>query len=108
MTAESGLTGTLRLLRLFLRRDRLVLPLWVLLLSLPLASVYVASIDSVYPDQQQRVNFVASVMASPAQRALYSNIYNDSVGAVRVVEGQRLSRADRRRGDPDGYSPHPR
>ncbi len=82
MTAESGLTGTLRLLRLFLRRDRLVLPLWVLLLSLPLASVYVASIDSIYPDEQQRANFVASVMASPAQRALYGNIYNDSVGAT--------------------------
>lgn len=82
MTAGSELTGTLRLLRLFLRRDRVVLPLWVLLLSVPLGSVYVASIDSVYPDEQQRANFVASVMASPAQRALYGNIYSDSVGAV--------------------------
>ena len=33
----SGFTGTLGLLRLYLRRDRIVLPLWVLLLSVPLA-----------------------------------------------------------------------
>ncbi|MEI6252008.1 MAG: ABC transporter permease [Mycobacteriaceae bacterium] len=82
MTADSAFAGTRSLLRLFLRRDRIILPLWVLLLSLPLGSVYVASIDSVYPDQQQRAAFAASVMASPAQRALYGNIYNDSIGAT--------------------------
>ena len=37
MRPASGLTGTLGLLRLYLRRDRIVLPLWVLLLSVPLA-----------------------------------------------------------------------
>ena len=78
----SPLTGTLRLLRLYLRRDRIVLPLWVLLLSVPLGSVYVASIVSVYPEHSQRAELVASIMASPAQRALYGNIYNDSVGAT--------------------------
>lgn len=35
----SGFTGTLGLLRLYLRRDRVSLPLWVLLLSVPLATV---------------------------------------------------------------------
>lgn len=39
----SGFTGTLGLLRLYLRRDRVSLPLWVLLLSVPLATVYIAS-----------------------------------------------------------------
>lgn len=76
------MTGTLGLLRLYARRDRIVLPLWVLLLSLPLASVYVGSIEKVYPDAAQRAAFAASVMASPAQRALYGNIHNDSVGAT--------------------------
>jgi ABC-2 type transport system permease protein len=79
---DRELTGTAGLLRLFLRRDRIVLPLWVLLLSVPLSTVYVASIDSVYPEPSQRAALVASVMASPAQRALYGNIYNDSVGAT--------------------------
>ncbi|MCB0931850.1 MAG: ABC transporter permease [Mycobacterium sp.] len=78
----SPLTGTVGLLRLFLRRDRIVLPLWVLLLSVPLSTVYVASILSVYPEAAQRAAFVASVTASPAQRALYGNIYNDSVGTT--------------------------
>ena len=79
---SSPLTGTVGLLRLYARRDRLVLALWVLLLSLPLAGVYVASIEKVYPDAPQRAAFAASVMASPAQRALYGNIYSDSIGAT--------------------------
>jgi polyether ionophore transport system permease protein len=79
---ESPLTGTLGLLRLIARRDRIVLPLWVLLLSLPLPSVYVGSIEKVYPDVAQRTAFAASIMASPAQRAMYGNIYNDSIGAT--------------------------
>lgn len=78
----SGLTGTLGLLRLYLRRDRIVLPLWMLLLSVPLASVYIGSIETVFPTAAQRAALAASIMASPAQRALYGNIYNDSVGAV--------------------------
>jgi ABC-2 type transport system permease protein len=80
----SGLTGTLGLLRLYLRRDRIVLPSWVLLLSVPLASVYIGSIETVFPTAAQRAAFAASIMASPAQRALYGNVYNDSVGAVGI------------------------
>jgi ABC-2 type transport system permease protein len=80
----SGLTGTLGLLRLYLRRDRIVLPLWVLLLSTPLATVYVGSIEKVYPDQAARAGFAAMIMASPAQRALYGKIYNDSLGATGI------------------------
>ena len=80
----SAFAGTLGMLRLYLRRDRVVLPLWVLLLSLPLATVYVGSIEKVYPDQAARAGFAASIMASPAQRALYGQIYNDSLGATGI------------------------
>lgn len=72
------------MLRLYLRRDRISLPLWVLLLSLPLATVYIGSIEKVYPTQAGRAGFAASIMASPAQRALYGQIYNDSLGAVGI------------------------
>jgi ABC-2 type transport system permease protein len=72
------------MLRLYLRRDRISLPLWVLLLSLPLATVYVGSIEKVYPTQAARAEFAATIMASPAQRALYGQIYNDSLGAVGI------------------------
>src|ERR1700734_2329610 len=81
---SSNFSGTLGMLRLYLRRDRVVLPLWVLLLSLPLATVYVGSIEKVYPDQAARAGFAASIMASPAQRALYGQIYNDSLGATGI------------------------
>ncbi|OBA62035.1 ABC transporter permease [Mycobacterium sp. 1100029.7] len=72
------------MLRLYLRRDRVSLPLWILLLSLPLATVYVGSIDKVYPTQAARAGFAATIMASPAQRALYGQIHNDSLGAVGI------------------------
>jgi ABC-2 type transport system permease protein len=81
---SSNFSGTLGMLRLYLRRDRISLPLWVLLLSLPLATVYVGSIEKVYPTQAGRAGFAASIMASPAQRALYGQIYNDSLGAVGI------------------------
>ncbi|MGH3531687.1 MAG: ABC transporter permease [Mycobacterium sp.] len=80
----SAFSGTLGMLRLYLRRDRVVLPLWVLLLSVPLATVYVGSIEKLYPDQAGRATFAASIMASPAQRALYGQIYNDSLGATGI------------------------
>ena len=72
------------MLRLYVRRDRVSLPLWVLLLSVPLATVYVGSVEKVYPTQAARAGFAASIMASPAQRALYGQVYNDSLGAVGV------------------------
>lgn len=82
--SSSSFTGTLGLLRLYLRTDRIILPLWVLLLSLPLSTVYIGSIEAVYPTAAGRAGFVASIMASPAQRAIYGNIYNDSLGAAGI------------------------
>ena len=82
--AGSNFSGTLLMLRLYLRRDRVSLPLWVLLLSVPLASVYVGSILKVYPTEAARAGFAASIMASPAQRAVYGQVYNDSLGAVGI------------------------
>ncbi|MCV7090591.1 ABC transporter permease, partial [Mycobacterium interjectum] len=82
--AGSNFSGTLSMLRLYLRRDRVSLPLWVLLLSVPLATVYVGSIEKVYPTRADRAGFAASIMASPAQRALYGQVYNDSLGAVGI------------------------
>lgn len=81
---RSELLGTLAMLRLYLRRDRVVLPLWVLLLSLPLAGVYIASIEAIYPSAADRAGLAATIMASPAQRAVYGQVYNDTLGAVGI------------------------
>lgn len=80
----SAFAGTFYLLRLYLRRDRVALPLWVLLLSVPLSTVYVGSIEAVYPTQADRATLVATIMASPAQRAMYGLVYNDSLGATGI------------------------
>jgi ABC-2 type transport system permease protein len=77
-------TRTLMLFLLYLRRDRVVLPLSVLLLSVPLGPVYIGSIEKVYPTEADRALVALSAAASGAQRALYGNIYNDSVGAVGI------------------------
>jgi len=82
--AGTAFTGTLGLLRLCLRRDRIVLPLWVLLLSVPLGPVYMSSVEEVYPTAANRAAAAAAIMANPAMRALYGNIYNDSLGAVGI------------------------
>ena len=75
---------TISVLDLCLRRDRIVAPMWILLLSVPLSTVYVGSTAAVYPTATERALAVASIMASPAQRAMYGNIYNDSLGALGV------------------------
>ncbi|WP_330185216.1 ABC transporter permease [Nocardia sp. NBC_01503] len=81
---STGFTGTGQMLRLYLRRDRIVLPLWILLLSLPLGSVYINSIVSVYPSDADRASFADSILASPAQLAMYGPVYNTSLGAVGI------------------------
>lgn len=82
--ARSNFSGTLEVLRLHLRRDRISLPLWILLLSVPLAPVYVGSVAKVYPTAADRAAFAAAITASPAQRALYGQIYNTSLGAAGI------------------------
>jgi polyether ionophore transport system permease protein len=80
----SNFSGTVALLRLYLRRDRVALPAWVLLLSIPLGTVYVGGTETVYPTAAARAGFAATIMASPAQRALYGNVYGDSLGATGI------------------------
>ncbi|WP_084506974.1 ABC transporter permease [Nocardia violaceofusca] len=75
-------TGTGRLLRLYLRRDRIVLPLWVLLFSAPLGSVYFSSVKNLYSSPADLQNFAHTILSSPAQLALYGPIYNTSLGAA--------------------------
>jgi ABC-2 type transport system permease protein len=56
----------------------------MLLLSLPLAGVYIGGVAAVYPTASARAVIAASILASPAQRALYGNVYNDTLGAVGI------------------------
>ncbi|GAA0513166.1 exporter of polyketide antibiotics [Paractinoplanes deccanensis] len=75
------MTGTGRLVRLLLRRDRVVLPLWVIVLALVPAG-YVASFEGLFPTLQDRIEY-ASVSASNAGFvALYGLLKGSSLGEL--------------------------
>ena len=89
-TTSRDLTGTWSRLRLVLRRDRIVAPLWVAVIGLVLPSTYVSSIDSVYPTDADRERFAASTASSPAQIAMYGPMFNASPGMVTIWKAGAL------------------
>ncbi|MFH5212159.1 ABC transporter permease [Antrihabitans sp. NCIMB 15449] len=87
---SNDFAGTLYQLRLFARRDRIVLPLWTAALGLLLPITYVGSIESVYPTAADRIAFATTTAASPAQIAMYGPIFNASPGAVTIWKAGAL------------------
>lgn len=62
--------GTRHLVRLALRRDRIVMPIWVLVLGfIPAATV--GAYDQLYPDAASRASLGAGIAANPTLRLLY-------------------------------------
>ncbi|MCJ0903343.1 ABC transporter permease [Rhodococcus sp. ARC_M6] len=81
--SNSNFTGTLHFLRLYLRRDRIALPLWILIFA-SAPGLYVASISGIYTSPEQLAMFAATTAASPAEIAMYGPIFNSSLGSVGV------------------------
>ncbi|MTE19826.1 ABC transporter permease [Streptomyces sp. TRM43335] len=80
-----GLAGTGTLLRLALRRDRVLIPVW--LLALTMISVQNAvAVEQFYPTATERAELVASMNANDSMRALYGPAFGSSVGALAVWE----------------------
>lgn len=77
----STLTGTGRLVRLILRRDRVLMPIWVLILGLVPIS-YVASIDGLFPTAAARAGFAAASGQNAGFVALYGRLYGSSLGEL--------------------------
>ncbi|MGG1312731.1 MULTISPECIES: ABC transporter permease [Cohnella] len=74
-------TGAGSLIRLFLRKDRLILPVWVIVLALlPLG--YGSSIAELYPSEEMRARFVGTIASNPAMAAFYGPVFGSSVGAL--------------------------
>lgn len=71
----NALTGTVALIRLALRRDRIFIPAWCVVF-LATASIYVPSTVRLYPDLASRVGAAESYNRSPALLALYGRIYD--------------------------------
>ncbi|MGY3057449.1 ABC-2 type transport system permease protein [Streptomyces sp. TE3672] len=75
------LVGTWRLLRLALRRDRIMMPVWVLVLGGSFASV-AGSLTSLYDTAGQRAELAASMNGNSSLRAMYGPVFGDSVGGL--------------------------
>ncbi|MFF1922467.1 ABC transporter permease [Streptomyces sp. NPDC058221] len=80
-TGTGQLAGTWPLLRLALRRDRIVMPLWVVVLGGSFSSVG-KSISSLYETAAQRAELAASMNGNSSLRAMYGPVFSDSVGGL--------------------------
>ncbi|MGH3903443.1 MAG: ABC transporter permease, partial [Pseudonocardiaceae bacterium] len=77
----NALTGTGRLVRLILRRDRVLMPLWVLFLGLVPIS-YVASINGLFPTAAGRQEYADVSAHNAGFVALYGRLYGSSLGEL--------------------------
>ncbi|MFD1052199.1 ABC transporter permease, partial [Kibdelosporangium lantanae] len=80
------MTGTVQLIRLALRRDRITLPAWITVLVLTAVSAAAATID-LYPTAESRLQAAANSNGTPALVALYGRIYDPtSIGALSMFK----------------------
>ncbi|PRZ41659.1 ABC-2 type transport system permease protein [Antricoccus suffuscus] len=110
----SGYEGTGTLVRLALRRDRIMMPVWLLIFVATAAGSAGATV-SLYPTEQARAAAAQTSNASPALIALYGRIYDPTnpggiamlkmtslgalfVGVLMVITVVRHSRAEEESG----------
>ena len=75
------LAGTGALIRLILRRDRILLPIWIVLLAaVPLSAA--VSFADLYPTAAERQVFADTAGNNPALVALYGQVFSPSVGGL--------------------------
>ncbi|MEU0566848.1 ABC transporter permease [Nonomuraea sp. NPDC005983] len=76
------LTGTLTLVRLALRRDRVLLPVWIVLIPGVIAAS-ASAIADLYPQAAQRVALGVTISSAPALQALTGPVFDaTSVGGL--------------------------
>jgi ABC-2 type transport system permease protein len=80
-TAGQGLTGTGVLTRLAFRRDRIMLPAWVYLITVLVATT-AYTFKKLYPTAAARAQLVVTGGGNPALRFLYGRLNGSSIGAL--------------------------
>jgi ABC-2 type transport system permease protein len=78
-----ALTGTGTLVRFILRRDRILLPIWILWLGL-IPVLQAAATAELFPTAAQLQDY-ADTLRTPALVALYGPVFGSSLGAVTVT-----------------------
>lgn len=86
---SSTMAGVGPLVRLALRRDRIVLPVWVAGFGLMMWAV-VASVDGLYPTEQERVGAATFAAGSVVARAFDGPAAGTSLGALALMESYVL------------------
>ena len=81
MTGPAALAGTGALAKLAGRRDRIMLPVWVYVLTALVAST-AYSFKKLYPTAAGREQFAASAGRNPALLSLYGPLSGDSIGSL--------------------------
>ena len=85
----STLTGTPRLIRLALRRDRILLPVWILSIA-GLASASIASVFSLYATDADRLAGAQFSAANPMTRVFDGPASGTTIGAMAIVEAYKV------------------
>lgn len=75
------LAGTGALLRLALRRDRLMLPVWVIVIALMVVSG-VGSLETLYDTEAKRAQLAASMAANSSMRSMYGPVFDHGIGGL--------------------------
>ncbi|MGW3423226.1 ABC transporter permease [Streptomyces phaeochromogenes] len=75
------LAGTWTLLRLALRRDRVMIPLWVAVIGLMVVSMP-GSLESVYSTAAERADVARQMLTNSSLRAMYGPVFGDSLGGL--------------------------
>ncbi len=81
MNAVKGLAGIRALVRLILRRDRIPLPIWVLLLA-AVPAAFAATFAELYPTAAERQAFAEVAGNNPGLLALFGPVFDPSVGGL--------------------------
>lgn len=83
---KDQLAGTGTLLRLALRRDRVMMPVWIMVVALLVLSLP-ASLESVYGTAAERARLLTTMNTNGSLRALYGPAFGDSIGGLTAWRG---------------------
>jgi ABC-2 type transport system permease protein len=79
----SGIVGARTLLRLALRRDRVMIPVWVVLLIV-LVLTTLTSYQGLYAEESARREFAAGINTNTSLLAFYGPVHADTLGGLTV------------------------
>ncbi|GAA3938891.1 exporter of polyketide antibiotics [Actinomadura viridis] len=77
----TALTGTGGMVRLILRRDRFLLPIWILFLSVMPVN-FVAATRELYPTAADQLGYARTTGTNPTFLALYGPIHNNEISGI--------------------------